>query len=594
MIQALKKIYDKYINQVEQKRKIYNTILCIGILVQTLVILIEAYMGYEEDGVLIMSVLLIYLICMLILANVYPAKIDLFSALILVLLNFIVFPYLFLFAEGGGIKSGMPIWLAFGLLLVPIIVTKRKYQNIIFILTLIFDALVFLYGYYHPQLFEENLKEMYYYQDNLIALIAMSCSVGMILRYQKAVQENQNRELELAMMETEREKENALKANNAKSNFLANMSHDIRTPMNAIVGMTELARYHIDDKEKALDCLDKLNSSSVQLLHLINNILDMSEIETGELGLQEVQFDIEELVDNIHVVLSQDARGKKIDFEVKYNRIHQRNLIGDAVRLRQVLMNLIGNSIKFTQTGGKVIVHVTQADNDMDGYAGFLFEVSDNGAGMTQDFIDHMLFRPLERGIEGNGLSMSITKHILDAMGATIEVQSEVGIGSKFTIQVRFKIDPMKIIKKEKDGSPVLDATGKNILVVEDNDINMEIIQGILERTKANVEGVWNAEEALEKISQSPENYFDLIFMDIQLPGMDGYSAARTIRCMDREDALTIPIIAMTANAFSQDIEKSMSCGMNAHIAKPIDIEELFQKMYHWLYNIEEEREKEK
>ena len=152
----------------------------------------------------------------------------------------------------------------------------------------------------------------------------------------------------------------------------------------------------------------------------------------------------------------------------------------------------------------------------------------------------------------------------------------------------------MKIIKKEKDGSPVLDATGKNILVVEDNDINMEIIQGILERTKANVEGVWNAEEALEKISQSPENYFDLIFMDIQLPGMDGYSAARTIRCMDREDALTIPIIAMTANAFSQDIEKSMSCGMNAHIAKPIDIEELFQKMYHWLYNIEEEREKEK
>lgn len=594
MIQALKKIYDKYINQVEQKRKIYNTILCIGILVQTFVILIETYMGYEEDGVLTMSFLLIYLICMLILANVYPNRVNLFSTLILVLLNFVVFPYLFLFAEGGGIKSGMPVWLAFGLLLIPIIVTKRRYQNIIFALTMIFDLLIFLYGYYHPRLFDDNLKETYYYQDNFIALIAMSCSIGLILRYLQGVQENQKRELELAMLETEREKENALKANNAKSNFLANMSHDIRTPMNAIVGMTDLARYHIEDKEKALDCLDKINASSVQLLHLINNILDMSEIETGELGLQEIQFDIEELVDNIHVVLSQDARGKKIDFEVKYNRIHQRNLIGDAVRLRQVLMNLIGNSIKFTQTGGKVIVHVTQADNDMDGYAGFLFEVSDNGAGMTQDFIDHMLFKPLERGIEGSGLSMSITKHILDAMGATIEVQSEVGIGSKFTIQIRFKINPMKIIKKEKDGSPVLDATGKNILVVEDNDINMEIIQGILERTKANVEGVWNAEEALEKISQSPENYFDLIFMDIQLPGMDGYSAARTIRCMDREDALKIPIIAMTANAFSQDIEKSMSCGMNAHIAKPIDIEELFQKMYHWLYNIEEEREKEK
>ena len=212
---------------------------------------------------------------------------------------------------------------------------------------------------------------------------------------------------------------------------------------------------------------------------------------------------------------------------------------------------------------------------------------------MSQEFIDKMIYRRFEREdgqtvkkTEGNGLGMSITKSIADAMGATIQIQSKKGEGSKFTIYLRMKIDQesKNAIRKEKDGSISFDATGKKILVVEDNEINMEIIKGILERTNANIVCAWSAEEALEFIDNEDKDFFDLILMDIQLPGMDGYSATRSIRCMAREEAMSVPILAMTANAFAQDVEKALDSGMNAHIAKPIDVDELFQKLYYYLY----------
>jgi len=453
------------------------------------------------------------------------------------------------------------------------------------------DVTVILYGYFQRDMLRYTDNDTYYYQDNLIAILVVAGTIGLILKYQKYVEQKQKERIEGAVIEAEREKVNAEKANVAKTNFLANMSHDIRKPMNAIVGMTDIAKYNIDDKEKVQDCLDKITASSTQLLNLLNNILDMSEIEMDMLKLKESSFNMTELAENIQVVLSQMARGRKVEFEMSCDIKHA-NLLGDAVRLRQVLMNIISNGIKYTEASGKVAVSIRE---DLEGgdsdYALLDIAVEDTGVGMTQDFIDHYIFRPFERAedrrvqkVEGSGIGMSITKSIIDAMGAALRIESTVGEGSKFFVRMRLKKD--KDVQKnfvQEDGLLILDATGRNILVVEDNELNMEIITAILERTHANVTCAWNAEEAVDIITRSEEGCFDLILMDIQMPGMDGYSAARTIRGMDRKDAMTVPIMAMTANAFAQDVEKALNAGMNAHIAKPIDVDELFQKMYHFL-----------
>ncbi len=583
-------IDEKY-RTLDTQRLVMNAIL--GISLSALVVLIstEAMMYREEEsGILGLFLIMLFLMIMLLLVNVYPQKIGLWSAIVTIPINFVFFPYQFLVASGGGIKSGMPIWLTFGILLV-FLMTEGIYFKILLPLTLLVNTGMMIWAYLNPEFVPERMLRNYYYNDNLIAMLVVGCSCGFVLKYQKIVQKRQTQAIELARLAAEQEKQNAQKANQAKSNFLTNMSHDIRTPMNAIVGMTDIAKYHIDDKEKVMECLQVINASSTQLFQLLNNVLDMSEIETQGLKLKEIPFNLEELLENIEVVVWQSARNKKIDLQF-YTDIKSGNLIGDHVRLRQILMNIIGNSVKFTPAEGRITISARQVDNEMDDFANFVFEIEDTGIGMSQEFIDK-IFNRFEREegqevkkIEGNGIGMSITKGIADAMGATIQVQSKQGEGSKFTIYLRMKVNQnsKEAMKKDKDGSIVFDASGKKILIVEDNEINMEIIKGILERTKAKIVCAWSAEEALEIIENQGKDFFDIIFMDIQLPGMDGYSAARNIRCLPREEAMTVPILAMTANAFSQDVEKAFHAGMNAHIAKPIDVDELFQKLYHFLY----------
>ncbi len=589
MFQRLKDKIDKYIEKTESKIWVYNAIIWIEISALTILVSVEFLMGYEHDGILAMSILWIYLVVMAVLANKYHEKIQLFYALIVAPVNLIVFPFMFLWAEGGGIESGMPVWLTFGILLV-CIMTKGIYFKVLLVLTVVTDAAIVMYGYFHQDTFKYIDNDFYYYQDNLIAILLVAATIGLILKYQNYIENKQKERIEKAVIEAEQEKQNAQKANIAKTNFLASMSHDIRTPMNAIVGMTDIAKYNIDDKDKVWECLNKITASSTQLLNLLNNILDMSEIEMDELKLKETQFSMTEMVENLHVVLSQMARGRKVELEMTCEAEHV-NLMGDVVRLRQVLMNMVSNSIKYTEAFGHVRAAVKECSDDED-YAVFDIVVEDTGVGMTEEFIQNQMFQPFERAqdkyvqkIEGSGIGMSITKRILDAMGAELRIESTVGVGSKFLVHVRFKKD--KEIQKnfrQEDGVAVLDATGKRILVVEDNDVNMEIITAILEHTHAHVTCAWDAEEAIDLISQSMEGHYDMILMDIQMPGMDGYAATRAIRSMDRKDTMTIPIMAMTANAFAQDVEKALSAGMNAHIAKPIDVDELFQKMYHFLY----------
>ncbi len=590
MVQKIKDRFGKYIARTDSQLWIYNTIILIEILALTILGAIEFFMGYEQDGLLVMAALWVYLVAMALLANYYPKKVQLFYALVVAPVNLVVFPFMFLWAEGGGIESGMPVWLTFGILLV-CIMTSGIYFKILLAVTVVTDVMIILYGYFHQETFKYIDNDFYYYQDNLIAVLVVAGTIWLILKYQRYVQTRQTKRIEDAVMEAEQEKLNAQKANVAKTNFLANMSHDIRTPMNAIVGMTDIAKYNIDDKEKVQECLNKITASSTQLLNLLNNILDMSEIEMDTLKLKEGQFSMTELAENIQVVLAQMARGRKVEFEMTCDVEHE-NLLGDSVRLRQVMMNIISNGIKYTDAFGKVSVSITEAAMNDSDYAEFDIIVTDTGVGMTQEFIENHIFKPFERSedrrvqkVEGSGIGMSISKSIIDAMGATLAIESTVGVGSRFSIHVRLKKD--KNVQKNfkvEDGIAILDASGKNILVVEDNDMNMEIIKAILERTHAHVICAWDAEEAIDIFGKSKEGHFDLILMDIQMPGMDGYGAARAIRSMDRKDSMSIPIMAMTANAFAQDVEKAFDAGMNAHLAKPIDVDELFQKMYHFFY----------
>jgi Signal transduction histidine kinase len=591
MHEQWKKIIQEYFSQSEPQRLRYNVALITEIVALIGILLIEAVMGYENDGLIVIALLIIYLSIMAVLGNRFRSRLPIFTVLIIAPVTFIACPYMFLFAEGGGIQSGMPVWLAYGMICI-FMMLDGIYFAVMMPLAVLVNIATLAYGYYNQHLFEYTNDQFYYYSDNLIAILVVTFAVGIILKYQRSIEKRQKESIEKALIELELEKVNAQRANEAKTHFLANMSHDIRTPMNAIVGMTDIAGYHIDNKEKVQECLSKIKASSTQLLNLLNNVLDMSEIESRELKLKEIQFDLEELVEDVQLVLTQTARNKKVDFHVSCE-IGDRNLIGDAVRLRQVLMNIISNSIKYTEAFGHVNVHVTQVQEESEDYAAFDFFIEDNGVGMSQEFADNLIFQPFTRDnaqyvkkTEGSGIGMSITKSIVDAMGANMRIESKVGEGTRFFVHIRLKKDKNveKTLTKEQDGSTVLNASGKNLLVVEDNEINMEIIQAILERTKAHVVCAWDAEEAIDIISRSQEDYFDLVLMDIQLPGMDGYSAAKTIRSMSRDDSVSIPIIAMTANAFAQDVEKAFQSGMNAHIAKPIDVDELFQKMYHFLY----------
>lgn len=584
-------INEKY-RTLDTQRLVMNAILVISLSALIILISTETLMyGEEESGILGLFFIMLFLLIMLMLVNVYPHKIGLWSAIVTVPINFVFFPYQFLIASGGGIKSGMPIWLTFGILLV-FLMTEGIYCRILAPLTIALNVGMMVWAYLNPAMSPERMMRTYYYNDNLIAMLVVGCSCGFVLKYQKIVQKRQTRVIELARLTAEQEKQNAQKANQAKSKFLTNMSHDIRTPMNAIVGMTDIAKYNIDDADKVKECLQVISASSTQLFQLLNNVLDLSEIETQGLKLKEIPFNLEELMENIEVVLWQSARNKKIDLQFHVD-IKNGNLIGDHVRLRQMIMNIIGNSVKFTPIEGNITVTVKQVDNEIDDFANLVFEIEDTGIGMSQEFVNK-IFNRFERDesqsvekIEGNGIGMSITKGIADAMGATIQVQSKQGVGTKFTIYLRMKVDQnsREAIHKEKDGSISFDASGKRILIVEDNEINMEIIKGILERTNAELICAWSAEEALDIIQNEGNDFYDIIFMDIQLPGMDGYSAARNIRRLPREEAMTVPILAMTANAFSQDVEKAFDSGMNAHIAKPIDVDELFQKLYHFLYS---------
>ena len=392
--------------------------------------------------------------------------------------------------------------------------------------------------------------------------------------YKKSL-EQKNAALELAV-------QRETKANLAKREFLFNMSHDIRTPMNAIIGFTALAQTHIDDRDQVEDYLKKISVSSQHLLSLINDVLDMSRIENGKVTLETKPVHLPELVEDIGDAIQVGADKKHISFTVDTAGMKNEDVIADPLRLEQILINVLANAVKFTPDGGQISLRIVQKDTASAGFADFEFHIKDNGIGMSEEFQKH-IFEQFARErtstvskIQGTGLGLSITKSLVDMMGGRITVESEPGRGSEFTISLRFPVGEAKA-GQMIPVSKASDFTGKKLLVVEDNELNLEIASTLLEEAGFEVDTAGNGKIAVEKVEAASAGRYDLILMDVQMPEMDGYEATRRIRALPDKKKAAIPIVAMTANAFEEDQKNALNVGMNGHIAKPLDIQKLFQ-----------------
>ena len=377
----------------------------------------------------------------------------------------------------------------------------------------------------------------------------------------------------------------AREANRSKSTFLANMSHDIRTPMNAIIGITALIEHDVDNAAKVKEYAKKIEVSSQHLLGLINDVLDMSKIESGKTTLNFVDFSISEMLRRIEILFRPQTDAKNQTLLITKEHIHHEWLNGDSVRLMQVFNNLMSNAIKYTQEGGKIQFFAEECQTNSSVYAKFRFIVKDNGIGMSEEFQDKIFdsFTREENSvinkIQGTGLGMAISKNLIQAMGGTIEVKSEKGKGSCFEVIVDFKIAENKEvyqpeqIEDEKQDETILN--GMCFLCAEDNELNAEILKELLDIEGAKCQICENGEKVVEAFEKSQPGEYDMILMDIQMPVMNGYEATKAIRNSKHPMAKTIPIIAMTANAFSEDIQQSFSAGMNAHVSKPVEMKVL-------------------
>lgn len=413
-------------------------------------------------------------------------------------------------------------------------------------------------------------------------------SVGIDVTSEREEQERQKKALDDAYQA-------ARIANSAKTEFLSSMSHDIRTPINAIVGMTAIAHANLDNKDKINDCLNKINTSSEHLLALINEVLDMSKIESGKTDLVLNQINIMDLVHDTVEMCKALFAEKHHEFELVIRNVQHEKVLADKERLKQIFMNLLSNAVKYTPDGGKVILKVNELSSTIHQKGWYEFVFIDNGIGISKDFLPK-IFEPFTRAddplvsnTQGTGLGMAITENLIRLMDGNIQVKSELGTGTEFAVSIPLELqtdenfDTLTDPNKQSNTAESSILKGKRILLVEDNEINREIALELLRMHGMLADAAENGRHAVELFEQSESWYYDAILMDIQMPVLDGYEATATIRSNDREYAKRVPIIALTANAFVSDISKAQSAGMNDHISKPIDINRLLSVLKLWI-----------
>ena len=384
-------------------------------------------------------------------------------------------------------------------------------------------------------------------------------------------------------------------ANRAKTEFLQRMSHDIRTPINGICGMVDIADHYADDMEKQIEYREKVKSASHLLLEMLNDVLDMSKLESDEVMLEEIPFNLSGICEEVLVVVEQMAIEQNIRIMWEENEIIHRNRIGSPAHVKRILMNILSNAVKYNKENGSIYISCRELISEQQDMTTIEFVCRDTGIGMTDEFQKH-IFEPFAQEhtgsrtkFAGTGLGMPITKKLVEKMGGTITFESEEGVGTKFVVLIPFKIDMEADQRKEQEDVSEKSIKGLHILLAEDNELNMEIAEFMLQNEGADVTKAWNGQEAVELFRKSKPGEFDVILMDIMMPVMNGYEATKLIRFLDREDARMIPIIAMTANAFTEDRLRAKEAGMDEHIPKPVDVKLLLKVIHKLMENSQKE-----
>ena len=384
-------------------------------------------------------------------------------------------------------------------------------------------------------------------------------------------------------------------ANRAKTEFLQRMSHDIRTPINGICGMVDMADHYADDMEKQIEYREKVKSASHLLLEMLNDVLDMSKLESDEVILEEIPFNLSGICEEVLVVVEQMAIEQNIRIMWEENEIIHRNCIGSPAHVKRILMNILSNAVKYNKENGSIYISCRELISEQQDMTTIEFVCRDTGIGMTDEFQKH-IFEPFAQEhtgsrtkFAGTGLGMPITKKLVEKMGGTITFESEEGVGTKFVVLIPFKIDMEADQRKEQENVLEKSIKGLHILLAEDNELNMEIAEFMLQNEGADVTKAWNGQEAVELFRKSIDGEFDVILMDIMMPVMNGYEATKLIRSLDREDARMIPIIAMTANAFTEDRMRAKEAGMDEHIPKPVDVKLLLKVIHKLMENSQKE-----
>lgn len=419
-------------------------------------------------------------------------------------------------------------------------------------------------------------------QKALTLLLILSISfLAVIICYQVLHRKYRER---LYTAKIEKTAEQARMANEAKTRFLFNMSHDIRTPMNAIAGFCGLLEKNLQDEAKSRDYIKKIQISSDILLTIINQVLEMARIESGKVTLNLEPTDIREMVDAIHTVFESSLVQKSLEYQCSLNVVHDQ-ILCDKTKMEEIILNVVSNSIKYTNPHGKITVSIDELDSEDEKNANYKVVVEDNGIGMSQDYLPHIFeefsreHTSTETRVAGTGLGLPIVKSLVDRMGGTIEVESEEGKGTRFIMKFSFPVSlENQVREKEKQNIPDITEKleGKRILLAEDNELNAEIAETVLEETGIKVKHVEDGIQCIEELKKMPEKYYDVILMDVQMPNMDGYTATQRIRDLDDSRA-EIPIIAMTANAYDEDRRKAQEAGMDGFLAKPLDVDEMMR-----------------
>ena len=554
-----------FAEQYDIQHRLLNIILVVGILGVGFACIISVVMHQNVITQILSLICFILFIIIFWIANRLE-KTEIAIIFFSIIFNNLILPALYV--SSGGIESGMPLWCLVGFIF-PFLLIKGKSCVIVFIISISeFIALV-VYTYYHPEVVMKMSSIKVVLTDMVVTMIAVVVIIASIFRYQTHIYEKQRNKITSAI----RDANDAIKQ---KQSFISNVSHDIRTPMDSIIGFTELAKKNMDNPEKLNDCLEKITRASGHLMNLINEVLDISKIDSGKTVIEEELCSIHSIIENVCQILQHEIDQKKIKIDLDYSMLDEDVLSCDKIRLNQILLNLVSNAVKYSYEGGKVSISVIQLSTDDESVILNEFHVKDEGCGMTPEFLEHV-FEPFARdktspiAVDGTGLGLTIAKSLTEILGGEINVVSELGNGTEFTVSIPLTIPSLTEIEEDQD-IVIYDFKGRRVLVVDDNQLNREILVEALREEGFIVDEAIDGSFAIEKLRDSEPGTYELVILDLQMPVMDGYETTRIIRNFKDSRVAQIPIVAVTADALPEEKSRAFNCGVNAYLVKPVDM----------------------